>query len=218
MLSLSKSAASNRYVRACPSQGRSRPDARRLRTLTRLTHEDSPCLTPVPGADRAPIERLAEEFVARYRNGEHPPLSEYTHRHPELAEQIRELFPALVMMEQFKPATADHTGSFADRLCGPTVHPRALGDYRVLREVGRGGMGVVYEAEQVSLGRHVALKVLTGQAGRASPGASSARRKRRRICITPTSCRSTASAATTACTITSCNTSRAWGWTPSLPR
>src|SRR5229473_74818 len=103
---------------------------------------------------------LGEEFAARYRRGERPALQEYIDRHPQLADDIREFFPAMVEMEQVKE---DHQEAREPTATGPLPPLERLGDYRIIREIGRGGMGVVYEAEQVSLGRHVALKVLPKQ-------------------------------------------------------
>ena len=115
---------------------------------------------------RNPIDRLAESFLARFRAGQRPSVDEYLAKYPELADVIRDLLPALVQLEKnLAPEEA------AARSCinpsGPEPQRgaprRQVGDYLVLREIGRGGMGVVYEAEQVSLGRRVALKVLPRQ-------------------------------------------------------
>src|SRR5258707_1381041 len=109
------------------------------------------------------VLELAEEFLERYRKGQRPPLREYIDRHPELAAEIKEVFPAMAMMENI--AVADESlAEPALRGLPATASLRQLGDYRIIREIGHGGMGFVYEAEQISLGRHVALKVLPHKA------------------------------------------------------
>ncbi len=111
------------------------------------------------------VEALAEEFLERKRKGERPTVAEYLDRYPHLAEEIREVFPVLGLVEDFKPGSGDATGSLAGaQIPGLEKPVERLGDFRVLRLVGRGGMGVVYEAEQESLGRRVALKVLAAGA------------------------------------------------------
>src|SRR5262245_24838383 len=110
---------------------------------------------------RNPVEALAEEFLDRCRRGESATPEEYAEAHPGLAGETRALFPALLMMEDLGRDSGGKTGSVTSggaAIAGVTAG--RLGDFRLLREVGRGGMGVVYEAEQESLGRRVALKVL----------------------------------------------------------
>lgn len=115
---------------------------------------------------RNPVDELAEEFVDRLRRGEHPTIEEYTERYPQWLEQIEQVFSALIVMEQLKPKLDDEIAVPArgDPTTALPPRPKQIGDFRILREVGRGGMGVVYEAEQSSLGRHVALKVLQSSA------------------------------------------------------
>ena len=157
------------------------------------------------------LTRLADEFAARYRAGERPALQEYVDRYPELADDIHELFGAMVEIEQVKD---DHQQATEQAAVPPPYALRQLGDFRIIRQVGKGGMGIVYEAEQVSLGRHVALKVLPKSmlVDANAKRRFGARRSPPPSCTTPTSSPSSASASRTACRFTSCSSSRAWGW------
>jgi eukaryotic-like serine/threonine-protein kinase len=107
------------------------------------------------------LDRLAEEFVHLYRVGQRPQVADYVARYPELAEPIRRLFPTLLVMERLKPLADESLDEYTAVNQGDHASAsRQFGDFRLIREVGQGGMGVVYEAEQVSLGRRVALKIL----------------------------------------------------------
>jgi serine/threonine protein kinase len=108
------------------------------------------------GADAA-LAELLDEVADRLRVGEAVDVEALALAHPEHAERLRRLAPAALLLAELSGPSSGGGPGLAP---GPEAELGVLGDFRLLREVGRGGMGVVYEAEQVSLGRRVALKVL----------------------------------------------------------
>jgi serine/threonine protein kinase/Flp pilus assembly protein TadD len=111
---------------------------------------------PAASAD-ARLAELIEELTTRLQAGERIDLEACLRDHPEHVERLEKLLPALRMLADV--SRSRHAG-FASGVTDAVPQLGQLGDFRLLREIGRGGMGVVYEAEQISLGRRVALKVL----------------------------------------------------------
>jgi serine/threonine protein kinase len=113
-------------------------------------------VTPTPDdlADDPRVLAAAREYLADLEAGRTPDRQAYLGRHPELADALAECLDGIDLA---------HAAGVAMRPAAPPLAEfpaEPLGDFRIVREVGRGGMGVVYEAVQLSLGRRVALKVL----------------------------------------------------------
>jgi eukaryotic-like serine/threonine-protein kinase len=113
--------------------------------------------TPADDAARDPLDLLSEQFLRRRRAGEKLTVEQFVAAHPEHQGALVDLLPTLLLLEDVKRERSS-SGSGQRRIALPDIE--RLGEFRIVREIGRGGMGVVFEAVQESLGRKVALKVL----------------------------------------------------------
>ena len=109
------------------------------------------------GDDDPRLIRAAQEYLAELEAGRRPDRAEFVARFPDFADDLAPYLDALDMVHGAGPMTPRSPTRPATDAPAPA---EPLGDFRIVREIGRGGMGVVYEAVQLSLGRRVALKVL----------------------------------------------------------
>jgi serine/threonine protein kinase/Flp pilus assembly protein TadD len=118
---------------------------------------------PAKSLEDPQVIEAVEEYLAALEAGRKPDRQEFLARYPLLAPALAECLDGLEFVQSAGPQlrAAEMNAAAAAANLDADIQPEMpLGDYRIVREVGRGGMGVVYEAVQLSLGRRVALKVL----------------------------------------------------------
>lgn len=111
-------------------------------------------LTP---AEQQRVTEILDGYLQQIENGESPDPDELIKQYPEWSEILGRYLESLGLLHN--AARAMH-GSEPQSLPAAITKHRRLGDYEIRRQIGRGGMGIVYEARQISLDRRVALKVL----------------------------------------------------------
>jgi eukaryotic-like serine/threonine-protein kinase len=107
------------------------------------------------GSQEAELARVLDEYLAGLEAGRPADVEGLIERHPAIADRLRACLKGLQLVEEVAGTFGSTTAEGSPRDEGAE-----FGDFRILRPLGRGGMGVVFEAVQHSLGRHVALKVL----------------------------------------------------------
>ncbi|MFK7770236.1 MAG: serine/threonine protein kinase, partial [Mariniblastus sp.] len=128
--------------------------------MTPNPSDKTPAKPDQPEMDESEIlEQVVDEFTKRIRSGEHPAIAEYQEQHPNLKEEIEDLLASVAMIEQLKSNPSKTAASNRPSL-DEVSNLSHIGSYEVIREIGRGGMGVVFEAVHESLGRRVAIKVM----------------------------------------------------------
>ena len=106
------------------------------------------------------IEQLADEILDRVRGGEQFPAKDLRKRFPELSEDVSDFAHTLACLEEVSFRRLNSVVGRTTTLSGGGQELQTLGGFRLIREISRGGMGIVYLAEQQSLHRYVAVKVL----------------------------------------------------------
>ena len=115
-------------------------------------------LADLPDEQEAQVLGILEEYLAELECGGRPSPEDWIAQHPDLEDVLRAYLRELDQLHQAGlPKSFPASENPAARVNGERGR---LGDFQIIREVGRGGMGVVYEAQQLSLDRRVALKVL----------------------------------------------------------